>query len=158
MKRSKHSAIPRGTETENLDKPKQAEKKTQPKAKRKEKEKWKYDAENTGGPYFFNSQEFPATTSGEYAGRTVAEIRSQIGRRFAEKKRAEENPEYLAVVHQILDEFGYPEEKWKRRVILSALSKEMWRKRKAKAVMVEKKKLEDAQAAEINHSLPLDTD
>jgi hypothetical protein len=161
VKRPKQNVVPQDTEVENPNTSKGAKHKTQLKEKRKKKkkkEKWKYDAENTGGPYFFNSQDFPATTNGEYAGYTAREIRTRVGRRFSEKKRAEENPKYMIVVHQILDELGYPKELWKRKVVLSALSKEMWRQRKAKAATAEKRRLEDAQAAEINHSLPLEID
>lgn len=158
MKRSKRSNSPANPEVQLIDTPSKKRREIHKTKGREKKEKWKFDAENTGGPYSFSSEEFPARADGEFAGYTIEEIRSRVGKRFAEKKRVDEKPDYIEVVHQILDELGYPEEKWKRGAILSSLSKAVWRKRKARAAQAEQKRLQDAQAAELNHSLPLDID
>lgn len=119
------------------------------KKKRAKKNVWKYDAENTGGPYFSNSQDYPVGPDGKYLGYSIEEIRTHIRRFFSEKRSGGEQLDYIKIVHHVLDELGYPKEKWKRRAILSALSKEMWRRIKLKKSEIMRKKLEEARQAEL---------
>lgn len=65
-------------------------------------------------------------------------------------------PHFIAIIRAALADMGFYGKSWQWRPVYSAIAREIWRRRKAKAERVRCRRLQDAAEAERAHQLPFD--
>lgn len=106
-------------------------------------------------PYPVNSARFPTEGNGEYAGHHAAHIANYVSVLFRNEKRSgATKPDFKEIADRAFKELGFVGKNL--GAVYSALSKEIWRRRKAKAKAIAKRKIDEARQAEFAHLLPLE--
>lgn len=106
-------------------------------------------------PYPVSPANFPVGEDGEYIGHSAAYIANYVSALFREEKRSGiTKPNFKEIADKAFEELGFVGKNLS--AIRSALSKEIWRRRKARAAAIFQRKIEEAGAAERNHLLPLE--
>lgn len=103
-------------------------------------------------PYPVNPANFPIGVDGEYAGHSAAHIANYVSALFRNEKRSGvTEPDFKEIANKAFKELGFVGKNLS--AVRSALSKEIWRRRKAKAVEIARRKIEEARQAEFDHLL-----
>lgn len=106
-------------------------------------------------PYPINPTDFPVGANGEYLGLPIVVIYNRVAALYREKKGAGELPDdYREIINEALKNLGFNAKNLSG--VHSALSKEMWKRRKERAAAIARKRIEDARQAEFAHLLPLE--
>lgn len=126
------------------------------KKKRGKKKKEEFDAHQLfKNPYPVNPARFPIGENGEYAGHHAAHIANYVSVLFRnEKRNGVAKPDFKEIADRAFKELGFVGKNL--GAVYSVLSKEIWRRRKAKAAAIFQRKVEEAREAERNHLLPLE--
>lgn len=132
--------------------------KTKIKSKRKKKRKEEIDPyQPFKNPYPINLASFPVGADGEYIGHNAAHIANYVSALFRnEKRNGATKPNFKEIADKAFGELGFIGKNMS--AVRSALSKEIWRRRKAKAAEITRKKIEEARQAEFAHLLSPEID
>lgn len=124
-----------------------------------------------------NGLSIPIGPNGEYVGWSTIEITNLVLGKFRDVQRAvrkrdlgldlfeetklqelTENgtPQFFTIIRATLADMGFYGKSWQWRPVYSAIAREIWRRRKAKAERIRRERLRDAAAAELAHQLPFD--
>lgn len=103
---------------------------------------------------YWNYTLFSVDTSGEYVGHTAEDIRILIGRSYARTRGNGESEDYINTIHSVLDSLGFCKEKWRRGMVLSAISRRNHARRKEKKAIAKKRLENEMRQAEFAHLLP----
>ncbi len=131
--------------------------KVETKRKREKSKKGEFDMYQLfKNPYPVNPARFPIGENGEYVGHNATHIASYVSALFRnEKRNGVTKPDFKEIADRAFKELGFVGRNL--GAVYSALSKEIWRRRKAKAAAIFQRKIKEAREAERNHLLPLET-
>lgn len=103
---------------------------------------------------YWNYTLFPVDTDGEYIGHTAENIRILVGRSYARTRGNRESDDYINTIHSVLDGLRFCKEKWRRGMVLSAISRRNHARRKEKKATTRKRLENEMRQAEFAHLLP----
>ncbi len=106
-------------------------------------------------PYPINPASFPVDENGEYAGVSIEVIYNFVSALYRERKLSGEARDYREMAGEALKNLGFTGKNL--GAVHSAISKEMWRRRKRRETIAKERKIQEAREAEMNHCLPLET-